>query len=151
MLTIGVLYNAEMSQKVFYAYNWKLQSMQVYCWGSFYIVSGDLIQPLSEATNTVPIWWISDVYLTGLIPKYLQMRQKKIQHLLLTDYIEEELYFLQKLRKYPRTTLFGVIRSSNDLHRAWSIVKAIEHLPWNIFPIRAYKIFTVRKRSLGQR
>ena len=86
-------------------------------------MSADLVKPVFEATESVPIWWISDVYITGFIPRYLQTHHQQIQHLVFTDYLEDPSYFFEKLKMYPKTTIFGVVKSKSDLYSAWNILK----------------------------
>ncbi|CAF3574495.1 unnamed protein product [Adineta steineri] len=43
-----------------------------YCSGSAYFITRDLIQPLVEATQHIPFFWIDDYYITGLLPRAIQ-------------------------------------------------------------------------------
>ena len=49
-----------------------------YCHGSFYVISGDVIAPLLNASNHVPLWWVADVYLTGILPQSMSTIVKRI-------------------------------------------------------------------------
>ena len=45
------------------------EHFQPYCSGSAYFLTQDLIQPLFEATDQIPFFWIDDYYMTGLLPR----------------------------------------------------------------------------------
>lgn len=42
-----------------------------YCSGSAFLFTQDLVQPLFNATYTIPFFWIDDYYITGLLPRAL--------------------------------------------------------------------------------
>lgn len=90
-----------------------------YCWGSVYVVSADLIVLLAQAASRIPIWWIADVYLTGILPRALG----KVKHVVLRDYLEEDTdSLLERLEHNPKATLFGFVRGTYDVHRSWATV-----------------------------
>ena len=43
-----------------------------YCSGSAYFLTQDLIEPLVQATRTIPFFWIDDYYITGLLPRAIR-------------------------------------------------------------------------------
>ena len=45
------------------------EHFEPYCSGSAYFITQDLIQPLFDATRTIPFFWIDDYYMTGLLPR----------------------------------------------------------------------------------
>lgn len=91
-----------------------------YCWGSAYVVSGDLLQSVSRAACSLPVWWIADVYLTGIVPSILG----GIKHIVLRDYMEEDPEYLMKRLTGPNgSVLFGFIRGVDDVRTAWNIVQ----------------------------
>ncbi len=95
-----------------------------YCWGSFYVISGDLLTALEAAIPKVPVWWIADVYLTGIIPRMVG----NIKHIVLQEYLEEDTdYLMTRLATHPASVLFGFIHGMSDVRRAWHIAHRGAH------------------------
>ena len=87
-----------------------------YCWGSFYVVSAELAPLLAQTAARVPIWWIADVYLTGILPRVLG----HVKHIVLRDYLEENPdNLLDRLKQNPTNTMFGFIRGTYEVRRLW--------------------------------
>ena len=48
------------------------EHFEPYCSGSAYFITQDLVQPLLDATRTIPFFWIDDYYMTGLLPRAIR-------------------------------------------------------------------------------
>lgn len=88
-----------------------------YCWGTFYIMSRDMAAEVLSTSDTVPIWWVDDVYLTGIIPRTFGW----IQHVVFSEYLEENPARLQTVT--DNHIVFALIQSLNDSLNAWNSVK----------------------------
>ena len=91
-----------------------------YCSGSAYIISGDLLGPLARTARSLPVWWVADVYLTGIVPNILG----DVKHIVLRDYMEEDPDYLMTRLKGPgsNSVLLAFVRGPEDIRKAWSIL-----------------------------
>ncbi len=94
-----------------------------YCWGSAYVMSADLIFPIYRTMRHVAPWWVSDVFLTGIIPHYLNYKTGlHVTHIILNDYLILDIqHFFERLKHHGHTALFGFVRNESDVRRAWDI------------------------------
>lgn len=75
-----------------------------------------------SASEAVPIWWVDDVYLTGIIPRTFGW----IQHVVFSEYLQENPARL--LTVTGNHIVFALVRSLNDSLNAWNTVKNSQRL-----------------------
>ncbi|XP_052779524.1 lactosylceramide 1,3-N-acetyl-beta-D-glucosaminyltransferase A-like [Mya arenaria] len=94
-----------------------------YCEGFAYIMSYDVSKKLYEATETVKIYWIDDVYLTGLAAI-----QARITHTNMESGHSYKLLDTDNLSKIVQSSLFLLAKYDSmrpNWDRAWDDIKSL--------------------------
>ena len=95
-----------------------------YCWGTFYVMSSDLVRLVAAAVKVIPPWWVADVYLTGIVPKVLAS-EVTIERVVLNEYLEEDGTRLMQRLALPGggSVVFGLVRSIQESMNAWTTLQ----------------------------
>ena len=91
-----------------------------YCWGPAFFTSGKTFKAFYTASLTTPIWWIDDVYVTGLIPRNVG----DVSHRSINDYwVEDPKHVSSVATVSPHRLLFGIIKNTENMVGVWKILQ----------------------------
>ena len=103
-----------------------------YCWGSFYVMSRALVSEINRQQSRVPAWWVSDVHLTGHLPLRIEQQtltnKREIHRMDVKEFTESSTdKVFERLRQSPHRLMFGLVGSTNDTVRAWSVLREVDN------------------------
>ena len=91
-----------------------------YCQGGAFLTDTATVKALYNASFITPIWWIDDVFITGILPRNIP----NIKHIKLNNFWErEEGHVVKGLKRAPRNMLFAQVKNVNHMLRSWQALK----------------------------
>ena len=90
-----------------------------YCQGAAFLLTMHTAKAMHKASLTTPIWWVDDVFITGIIMN----KVKDVKRVgFKKSWVRSTARTIPKLRKNPRHYLFAAVRGPVQMATAWKVV-----------------------------